>query len=113
MRKKKSLYAFVITIILSLLILSGCGEEVPNTDITAFYKDSESSGTFQYNTKTGVDMSAKVKITGYLIGERLPGMNDVLEKLNEKLLNDINATMEINYIRWGDLQSKYALVRAS
>lgn len=113
MRKKKSLCAYAIPIILSLLILSGCGEEVPNTDITAFYKDSEASGTFQYNTKAGIDMSAKVKITGYLIGERLPGMNDVLEKLNEKLLNDINTTMEINYIRWGDLQSKYALVLAS
>jgi putative aldouronate transport system substrate-binding protein len=55
----------------------------------------------------------EVKITGYLLGAAPMGMPDVMTALNKKLKADINATMEINYIGWGDFQSKYPLILAS
>ena len=36
-----------------------------------------------------------------------------MSKLNEKLKKDINATMDINYIGWGDMKLKYPLILAS
>ncbi|MEZ0536391.1 DUF3502 domain-containing protein [Caldicellulosiruptoraceae bacterium PP1] len=60
-----------------------------------------------------IDISKPVKLTGYLLGDAPAGMPEVMKKLNEKLKKDINATMEINYIGWGDLNYKYPLVLAS
>ncbi|KAI7256539.1 hypothetical protein KC345_g10973, partial [Hortaea werneckii] len=59
------------------------------------------------------DNSKEVKLTGYLLGEAPKGMPEVLAAINEKLKKDINATLEINYIGWGDVASKYPLVLAS
>lgn len=55
----------------------------------------------------------EVKIIGYLLGAAPAGMPAVMQALNQKLKADINATMEINYIGWGDFQAKYPLVLAA
>lgn len=55
----------------------------------------------------------EVVLKGYLLGEAPKGMPEVLTQLNEKLKKDINATIELNYIGWGDVQSKYPLLLAA
>ncbi|HEX3043447.1 MAG TPA: DUF3502 domain-containing protein [Bacillota bacterium] len=64
-------------------------------------------------TKNGVDISKPVKLYGYLMGQAPPGMADMMAELNKKLKKDLNCTMEINYIGWGDMQAKYPLVLAA
>lgn len=64
-------------------------------------------------TSGGSGTSRAVHLVGYLLGDELVGMPDMMKALNEKLKKDINATMEIRYIGWGDLSSKYPLVLAS
>ncbi len=59
------------------------------------------------------DTSKEVKIVGYLLGAAPAGMPEVMERLNAMLKAEINATMEIRYIGWGDFQSKYPLVLAA
>jgi putative aldouronate transport system substrate-binding protein len=59
------------------------------------------------------DLSKEVKIVGYLLGEAPAGMPAVMTELNKRLKKDLNCTMEINYIGWGDFQSKYPLILAS
>jgi len=107
--------AIPLIISLSLLLtVSGCNKDVPITDVTSFYKDSASADSTRTQISSGnADLTKPVELTGYLIGDRPQGMKAVLEKLNEKLKKDINATMKINYIQWGDIQSKYSLVLAS
>ena len=61
----------------------------------------------------GVSTSKPVKITGYLLGSAPSGWNDVLVALNKKLQRDLNVTMQVNWIGWGDMQSKYPLVLAA
>lgn len=61
----------------------------------------------------GVDTSKEVTIIGYLLGAAPAGMPEVIEQLNQKLKADLNATMEIRYIGWGDFQSKYPLILAA
>src|SRR5208283_1130832 len=55
----------------------------------------------------------EVKLVGYLLGAAPPGMPDVMTELNARLKKDLNTTMEINYIGWGDMQAKYPLVLAA
>jgi putative aldouronate transport system substrate-binding protein len=62
---------------------------------------------------SGADTSREVQLVGYLLGDELVGMAEVMRETNAKLKKDINATMEIRYIGWGDLASKYPLVLAS
>ena len=63
--------------------------------------------------KDQANLKKEVKLVGYLLGAAPAGMPAVMEELNKKLKKDINATMEINYIGWGDFQSKYPLMLAS
>jgi putative aldouronate transport system substrate-binding protein len=37
----------------------------------------------------------------------------VLAAINEKLMADLNCTIEIKYIDWGDIDTKYPLLFAS
>jgi putative aldouronate transport system substrate-binding protein len=68
---------------------------------------------FSIFSSGAADTKKQVKLSGYLLGGAPGGMADVMTEINKKLLKDINATMEINYIGWGDFQSKYPLVLAS
>ena len=71
------------------------------------------AGQRQGGGSSGGDTAREVQLVGYLLGDELVGMADVMRELNAKLKSDINATMEIRYIGWGDLASKYPLVLAS
>jgi putative aldouronate transport system substrate-binding protein len=65
------------------------------------------------NAQTKTDTKKQILIKGYLLGAAPMGMPDVMTEFNKKLVKDINARMEINYIGWGDFQSKYPLILAS
>lgn len=56
---------------------------------------------------------AQTKLTGYLLGSAPAGMPEVVAALNQKLRADLNAAVEINYIGWSELNSKYPLVLAA
>jgi len=100
-----------ITLIASLL-LTGCGQPqgAPQNTTAA---TTVAQGSTAAPAESTIDLSQEVKITGYLLGAAPAGFNDVMKALNDKLKKDLNATMEINYIGWSDMQSKYPLVLAA
>lgn len=96
MRKAKKNVMLLLTTLLSLtMLLSAC------------------SSSNDAATRPEPNQNEEVVLKGYLLGEAPKGMPDVLAKLNEKLKKDINATIELNYIGWGDVQSKYPLLLAA
>ncbi|CAH1208388.1 hypothetical protein PAECIP111892_03100 [Paenibacillus auburnensis] len=99
---KKLMILQVILITLTVLS-SACDHSTNKSSLS----DSER------NTLTEPDHSSKVTLQMYLIGEAPQGMPEVLRELNKKLLNDINATIDLHYIGWGDLRSKYSLILAA
>ncbi len=52
-------------------------------------------------------------ITGYLLGDAPMGMELVVEKINEKMIEEIGAEIDIRHISWGDFASKYPLILAA
>lgn len=60
-----------------------------------------------------IDISQPVDLQVYLVGGPARDYDMVLEKLNEKTKADLNATVTINWIGWGDFQTKYPLLLAS
>ncbi|MBT2291516.1 ABC transporter substrate-binding protein [Paenibacillus albidus] len=101
MKKAKKNAIFILTILLSLtMLLSACSKGNANNENSA-------------NNDATASNQKEVVLKGYLLGEAPKGMPEVLTALNEKLKKDINATIELNYIGWGDVQSKYPLLLAA
>ena len=62
---------------------------------------------------SGIDTSEFVNLSFYLISDPAPDYDTMLNVLNEKLKADINATVDIQWIGWGEREQKYPLVLAS
>lgn len=113
--RKSTISMFAIVMIL-VFVLAACGNnDNSNTPAATSTNNPDSTAAASpAATDAGQpDHSKEVKLVGYLLGEAPKGMPDVLAALNEKLKKDINATLELNYIGWGDVASKYPLVLAS
>ncbi len=99
---KKGLGLALAMVLVLTLVLAGCSSnEADNTEST------EPPAT------PAIDTSKELKLKGYLLGEAPKGMPDVLAELNNRMKQDINATMQIEHIGWGDLATKYPLVLAT
>ncbi len=114
MKRLKVLSLMMSITLIASSVLTGCGQTQqgaqPNTAVAATTAAQGSTATPSGST---IDLSQEAKITGYLLGAAPAGFNDVLKALNDKLKKDLNATMEINYIGWSDMQSKYPLILAA
>jgi putative aldouronate transport system substrate-binding protein len=53
------------------------------------------------------------KIVGYLLGSAPSGTQDVVDALNAKLKGDLGVKLELNYIGWNEVNSKYPLILAA
>jgi putative aldouronate transport system substrate-binding protein len=115
---KKMLKVLSLVLVFSLfaaMALTGCGQAAAPAETTAAATTAAVAETTAAaeTAPPGPDISKEVKIYGYLLGAALTGFPDVMAALNEKLKKDVNATMEINYIGWADLQAKYPLILAA
>lgn len=111
MRKAKKNVVFILTLLLSLsMLLAACSGSGNKANTEA--ESTANAGSSNAPADKAADQK-EVVLKGYLLGEAPKGMPEVLAALNEKLKKDINATIELNYIGWGDVQSKYPLVLAS
>ncbi|WEK54714.1 MAG: DUF3502 domain-containing protein [Candidatus Cohnella colombiensis] len=52
-------------------------------------------------------------LVGYLIGTAPPGLPKVLEQLNHKLEQDIGVNLDLQYIQWGDMATRYPQILSS
>lgn len=110
---------------------------VMTVSMTACGSGSESTETQEKNTKTestaestntpttsnegisadspykdkGFDFSKHEDIELYAVGERPQDMDMVLDKVNKDYLEPwLNSTLHVEFISWGDLQTKYSLL---
>jgi putative aldouronate transport system substrate-binding protein len=103
------------------LVLAGCGSNnnnaassepassTPAASIEASPSPSESASA----SPSGVDTSQEVKLKMYLLGDKPKDFDLVYDEVNKLLKQDINATVEVSFLSWGDWQQKYPLLFAS
>lgn len=103
-------------------ILGGCGNQ-SNADSAAKAKaetqqakaeaqqeETPKSGTEETAATPDIDLSQKVDLVLYLVGDEPNGMEEVEEKINEIMLEKINATITFNFTSWTDYTNKYMMV---
>ena len=49
----------------------------------------------------------------YLIGDRPVDNDEVFAKINERLQAEINTTIDVKFMGWGEYEQKYPLIFAS
>jgi len=91
---------FVLTMVLSMGVLTGCTNEDESSDKTA---GGESSGVVDSG-----DLE-HVNLTWYYIGSEQSGEEEVFAAANEIIEKEINATVEFIRLGWGEYEDKMQL----
>lgn len=86
-------------------LLAGCGSG-KNTETGG---GTEPIGEKQEAEAGKVDLSEHVTLSLYLYGSPGAANEDILAEINKKLTEDINTSIEVKYIDWGDINTKYPL----
>lgn len=109
MKKFTKIMAFCLALLMLIGIMGGCagkstGEN--NTDAGVVNQNDSNTSAEEATLK-------EVKLVMYLLGDRTPDFDLVFEKINEKMKEKINATIEVKFMGWGEYEQKYPLVFAS
>ncbi len=115
MKKVKAIALLLTFSLLLSLTLIGCGSSGNAGETTAVATAGTSAATDAASAATVFtpDISKEVKIKYYHIGGKSPQEDEVLANLNTKLKAKINATLEVDYLSWGDAWTQGPLLFAS
>lgn len=109
---KKIIALFCSSILLAVTMVSmaSCGGS--GTSIADASSAPASSATFTSGVSEAdmPDLSEEVNLVMYLYGNEGVANPDIVAAINEKLKADLNCTLEIKYIDWGDTSTKYPLL---
>lgn len=108
MRLKK-----VLTLGISLIMLVGMLAACSGNNSEPAAEQPANSNTPNSAETGAVDTSKEAKLVYYLWGSEGVRNQEILAEINKKLKADINATIEVKYIDWGDIATKYPLLFAS
>lgn len=108
MKKARMLLLLIVFALIFGGALAGCGGGNSNTNQV----DGNGNNTGAVDNQE-IDLSKKVELKMYLIGSPARDYDMVLEEVNKKLEQDINATVTVDWIGWSDFSTQYPLILAS
>jgi len=118
-RKAKPFRSALYVLIGLMLLLAACSSSKNNTAGSPSAPDSSApaeSGAAPESSQPAESSAApleKVTLKFVLLGEAPKDNDAVMAEVNKKLEADINATIELTYIPFADINTKYPLVLAS
>lgn len=116
---KNRLFKKTIGMVMTLAMLTGlsaCGNGDAQNVGTGASGGQNASGNEGISEDSpykdmGFDLSEHEDVICYAVGERPTDMDLVLEKLNDEYLGPwLNASLQVEFISWGDLGTKYSLL---
>ncbi|MFC5651293.1 extracellular solute-binding protein [Paenibacillus solisilvae] len=110
-RKMKRVGSLLLSLVLCGTIAAACGNNSSNSG------NSEApGGSASTNTKADPgkpDISDKVELVWYLLGDPSADSQKVVDQWNKMLEKDLNTTVKLNFTTWSDWQTKYNLLLAT
>ena len=105
--------SLILVIAMLITALVGCGSTATSENTSA--ASSSVSQTSTASENTAPDISKKVDLKIYCVGDASPGegSNLVRDAVNKVIESKINATISTEYLPWSDWTNKYQLVFAS
>lgn len=109
--KMKKGLALLLGTAMTAGLLAGCGSEGNDGSSQA---SGSAGNTAQGGSETGAaDTSEHVDLKMYLIGERTPDFDEVYGKINEILEEKLNCSISVDFLSWGEHDTKYSLLFSS
>ena len=113
MQMKKAFRLLNISLIMLLVIvfaLAGCSKSNTSSSSTA---SPQPSATPTATSTTGIDISKPVVLKMVLLGKKPTDFDLVYAQVNKLLKQKANATLDVSFIDWGDVNQKYPLMFAA
>ena len=118
-KRMKKLTALLVSAVMAMGILSGCGSSGNGgTDPAAGAQPAETQAAAGEEASgegaaQAVDTSEHVDLKMYLIGDRTPDFDEVYGKINEILEEKLNCSISVDFLSWGEHDTKYSLLFSS
>lgn len=116
---KKKRFGLGMALCLLTAVLAGCSDKTDNSQdkggtSAPVVSPASSNGEGSAAGKTTkLDTSKKVELQFYMVGDGPTDLKKIESKLNEMALQDLNATVKLNFTTWSDMSQKYKLLLAS
>ncbi len=106
---KRKLNLLLVLMLIAAMVMGGCGSkgDTPSNASDTSAVSSESSA------QSKIDTTEQVEVVMYVIGNESPDFDNVLKEFNKKSLADLNATLQVNFLNWGEYKTKYPLLLSS
>lgn len=105
----KSFGLALAMLMLAAFTLTGCGVNygnvAPSPDVTAAPSENAKD--------TSVQELEPVTLTAYLIGSPAQDYDEMLAEFNKHAQADLNATLKVIFVGWGDYETKFPLLLSS
>ena len=114
-RMKKGL-ALLLGAAMTTGLLAGCGSEGGSENSAASGSEGGNASAEAGGSASdagGADTSEHVDLKMYLIGERTPDFDEVYGKINEILEEKLNCSISVDFLSWGEHDTKYSLLFSS
>jgi len=93
----KKVIALLLAVVMCMGVFAGCG------------KGGDTGSKKNYDA----DTSEYVELKMYLLGDRTPDFDEVYGKINEILKKKLNCTISVEFLSWGEHDTKYSLLFSS
>lgn len=114
MKRYRKIIGLLTVVFMLSVMIAGCGGGGGKANTNEPAKgNEESANPGQTGGNSGSGTLEPVKLTMYLLGDKAPDFDLVYEEVNKKLQKDINATIEVKFLGWGEYEQKYPLIFAS
>ena len=110
-KSTKKLVSVLLASAMAAGMLAGCGSGNGKGSTGDSKSSSAASGTSGDNLSA--DTSEHVDLTMYLIGDRTPDFDEVYAKINEILEEKLNCSLNVEFLSWGEHDTKYSLLFSS
>jgi len=109
-RKTSKLLTLLAASALTATAVTACSSNSGSPESAA---PTATQATAEAQATSGPDISKKVELVWYLVGEPHKDTQKVVEEWNTMLQKDLNTTVKLNFTTWNDWETKYNLLLTS
>ena len=103
----------LLAIVIIVSMLTACSGNTPTTTATSPVTTTQSAATTTATSSTGIDNSEFVELKMVMVGPEMDDYQRIIKIVNEKLKEDLNCSMKVEFLDWSEWATKYPLMFAS
>lgn len=109
----KKIIALALAMVMVMGLVAGCGSAPAETEPKVQETKAAASDAEGEAEDPAIDLSEHVTLKMYLLGDRTPDFDKVYDKINEILEEKLNCSIEVEFLSWGEHNTKYSLLFSS